>query len=95
MLRKGEVVAVTVPRDWAESAGAERVLHHFKGDDYTEAVRTFAGYLVSVTDSEGLWFEGPKQEEKRTQTRILIPWAYISTIRTGSINEKLRKKIGF
>ena len=95
MLRKGDVVAITVTREWADSAGAVNVLHHFKGDDYTEAVRTFAASLISITDSEGLWVEGPKKPGRREKIRLLIPWAYIITIRSGSINEADRKKIGF
>jgi hypothetical protein len=99
VLRKGDEIAITVSKDWADAVGAirSRVLHHFKGDD-TPASQLFAAKLVSLTDSEGLWVEAlgdATGKHRLAKGKMLIPWAYIYTVRSDRISESEREKIGF
>ena len=100
VLKKGDIVVITVDRKWSDAVGAAHVLHQFTEEDYTGDARAFIAKLVSMTDSEGLWVEGPRKknttsEHERVGIKLLIPWVYILAVRSAAVSQADRKRMGF
>ncbi len=91
-LKKGDVVAVNVRRDWTESVHAG-FLHYFPGDD-TDTSRLFIAKIVSVSHTDGIWFESSRGDDELGQM-ILVQWTFILAIRTGLKLRAKRDKPGF
>ncbi len=92
-LKKGDKVAVNVHKDWANAVKSD-ILHYFAGDN-TEESRLFIARIVSVTDPDGLWFESSSEERPQFKQKILVPWPFIFSVRTGAVFESKRTATGF
>ena len=96
-IKKGDQIAVTVTKEWAEAVGPVSWLHYFSAND-TATSRLFFAKLVSVTDSEGLWIESAEEVppgKRDTADEMLVPWSFIFAIQTSAYFQSDRETMGF
>src|SRR5436309_3296750 len=95
-IKKGDKIAVTVTKQWAEAVGPVSWLHYFSAND-TASSRLFFAKLVSLTDSEGLWIESAHESppDKRDADEMLVPWSFIFAIQTSNRFQSDRETMGF
>jgi hypothetical protein len=96
-IRKGDEIAVTVTKEWAEAVGPVPLLHYFPGDE-TPTGRLFIARLVSLADPEGVWIEssdGLPSDKDYMADKMLVPWKFILAIRTSPCLQSKHEPPGF
>lgn len=96
-MKKGDLIAITVSKEWAEAVGPVPAIHYFEGNE-TLTARLFIARLISITESDGLWVESANnssEADSEDTTRLFVPWAYIIAIRSSRSLETDRHKLGF
>jgi hypothetical protein len=96
-IKKGDEIAVTVTKQWADAVGAIPMLHYFSKEE-TSAARVFIAKLVSTTEPNGLWVESaiaPKPDEADVADMMLVPWSCILAVRTSPCLQSQRETLGF
>ena len=96
-INKGDDVAVTVTKEWAEAVGAISPIHYLSREE-TTAARVFIAKLVSATEPNGLWIKSaiaaPPGEDD-TVDMMFVPWSAILAIRTSPCLQSEREPLGF
>jgi|SRR5579875_1507885 len=98
-MKKGDLIAVTVSREWADAVGPVDAIHYFEADD-TPTTRLFVAKIISITDPSGLWVESANDpllagDKEPDQTTLFVPWQFIIAIRSSPGLKTDRHKLGF
>ncbi len=97
-IKKGDVVGVTVTKEWADAVGPDESIHYFSTHD-TPRSRLFLAKVLSITDPVGLWVEATDDfrvpEHSDGAATLFVPWAYIIAVRSGSVFKVDRRRPGF
>ena len=93
---KGDKIAVTVTKEWADAVGAIALLHYFSREE-TNAARAFIAKLVSIAEPNGLWIESAiaSPDEDEAGDMMFVPWSAILAIRTSPGLQPEREPLGF
>lgn len=95
-IKKGDEIAITVEKGWAEAVSPCRVLRYLSGNE-TPASRLFIASLVSC-EAEGIWVEELKDSEGKAEgdpDRILVPWRFLLAVQTSPLLLAQRRQMGF
>jgi len=83
-MKKGDVVGVTVRKDWSDALGNCSTIHYFPANE-TPTARLFVATLISQ-DHFGLWVEAVEgfrsPEDTEYPSRLFVPWQFIFAIQT-------------
>jgi hypothetical protein len=80
-LKRGDLIRVTVNSEWAKRVHADEVID-LMPEVRTEDSTSFTG-VVHSTDHQGLWLGRAVPAKSDIKTRLLVPWAYVLSVRTN------------
>ena len=82
MIKKGDDIAVTVTKAWADAIGPISPLHYLSAEETSDA-RVFICKLASTTEPNGLWVESAIQPGGDDPDFMFVPWSFVLAIRTS------------